>query len=118
MRRGSLVVFSAAIFLLLASIPAAGLGRAPAHLAATSTNVTAIASATPSPSASPSAPVTPEPAQAAQRNAAAAAAAAAPPTRVVARISSPRIRIRKAPVHERSTDAKGVGVTAHGYPVP
>ena len=117
MRRGSLVVFSAGIFLLLASIPAAGLGRAPAHLAATSTNVTAIASATPSPSASPSAPVTPEPAQAAQRNAAAAAAAVAPPTRVVARISIPRIGIRKAPVYERSIDAKGVMLIAPGYSV-
>ena len=117
MRRGSLVVFSAGIFLLLASIPAAGLGRAPAHLAATSTNITAIASATPSPSASPSAPVTPEPAQAAQRNAAAAAAAVAPPTRVVARISIPRIGIRKAPVYERSIDAKGVMLIAPGYSV-
>src|SRR2546421_10111924 len=100
MRRGSLVVFSAGIFLLLASIPAAGLGRAPAHLAATSTNVTAIASATPSPWASPSAPATPEPAQAAQRNAAPAAAAAAPPTRVAAPTSISRIGIRKGPLFQ------------------
>src|SRR5438445_11106306 len=108
MRRGSLVVFSAGIFLLLASIPAAGLGRAPAHLAATSTNVTAIASATTSTSASPSAPATPEPAQAAQRNAAAAAAAVAPPTRVVARVSIPRIGIPQTPVSAPSTDLTGV----------
>jgi len=113
MRRGSLAVFSVAILLLLASIPAAGLGRSPAHLA--STNLKAIASTRLSPSASPTASATPEPTQAVQRNAAAAAAAVAPPTRVIARISIPRIGISKAPIYDRGVDAKAVMLIAPGH---
>jgi sortase A len=116
MRRGSLVVLSAGILLLLASIPAAGLGHS-TKLVATSTNVRAIALTTPSPSASPTATATPEPTEVAQRNAAAAAAAVAPPTRVIARISIPRIGIRKAPVYDRGVDAKAVMLIAPGYAV-
>ena len=115
MRRGSLAVFSVAILLLLASIPAAGLGRSPAHLA--STNLKAIASTRLSPSASPTASATPEPTQAVQRNAAAAAAAVAPPTRVIARISIPRLGISKAPIYDRGVDAKAVMLIAPGYSV-
>ena len=116
MRRGPLVVLAAGLLLLLVSIPAAGLGRSPAQLVATS-DVRATASSTPSPSASPTATTTPQPTEAAQRNAAAAVAAAAPATAVTARISIPRIGIRNAPIYDRGVDAKGLMLIAPGYSV-
>jgi sortase A len=116
MRRRSVVLLAASILVLLASIPATGLGRTPAHLAATSRTVLT-RSTTPSPSASPTPAATAQPTEAAQRNAAAAVVAAAPSTAVIARISIPRIGIRNAPVYDRGTDAKGVMLIAPGYAV-
>jgi sortase A len=116
MRRRSVVLLAAGILVLLASIPATGLGRTPAHLVATSRTVLT-RSTTPSPSASPTPAATVQPTEAAQRNAAAAVAAAAPSTAVIARISIPRIGIRNAPVYDRGTDAKGVMLIAPGYAV-
>jgi sortase A len=117
MRRGPVVLLAAGVLVLLASIPAAGLGRTPTHLVATSRTIQASASATPSPSSTPTATPTPQPTDAAQRNAAAAVAAAAPPTAVTARISIPRIGIRNAPVYDRGVDAKGLMLIAPGYSV-
>jgi sortase A len=116
MRRRSVVLLAAGILVLLASIPATGLGRTPAHLVATSRTVLT-RSTTPSPSASPTPAASAQPTEAAQRNAAAAVAAAAPSTAVIARISIPRIGIRNAPVYDRGTDAKGVMLIAPGYAV-
>ena len=117
MRRRPLVVLIAGLLLLLVSIPATGLGRAPAPLAAGSWSLVAIASTMAAPSASPSDAATAQPAAAAQRSAAAAVAAVAPPTPIVARISIPRIGIRNAPVYDRGVDAKGSMLIASGYSV-
>jgi sortase A len=111
-----MVLLAAGVLLLLASIPATGLGRSPAPLAATARHILVAASIPPSPSASPTAPATPQPTQAAQPNAA-AAVAAAPSTPVVARISIPRIGIRNAPIYDRGTNAKGIMLIAPGYAV-
>jgi sortase A len=116
MKRGPIVLLAAGVFVLLASIPAAGLGRTPDHLVATSRGVLAT-STTASPSASPTAAPTAQPSEAAQRNASAAAAVVAPPTPVTARISIPRIGIRNAPVYDRGVDAKGLMLIAPGYSV-
>jgi sortase A len=115
MRRGPAVLLAAVVLVLVASIPAAGLARPPAHQVATSRTVLAIAVTTPSPS--PNAAPTPTPTEAAQRNATAAAAAVAPPTAVTARLSIPRIGIRNAPVYDRALDAKGLMLIAPGYSV-
>lgn len=117
MKRGPLVLLAAGVLVLLASIPAAGLARSPAHLVATSRTVRAVASPTPSPSPTPTSTPTPQATDAAQRNAAAAVAAVAPPTAIVARISIPRIGIRNAPVYDRGVDAKGIMLIAPGYSV-
>jgi sortase A len=112
-----MVLLAAGVLLLLASIPATGLGRSPAPPVATSRHILVAASSTPSPSASPiTAPATPQPTEAVQPNAA-AAVAAAPSTPVVARISIPRIGIRNVPVYDRGTDGKGVMLIAPGYSV-
>jgi sortase A len=115
MRRGPLVVLAVGILVLLASIPAAGLGRTPTHLVSTSRNVLASPSATASPS--PTATPTAQPTEAVQRNAAAAAAAIAPPTPVTARITIPRIGIRNAPIYDRGVDGKHLMLIAPGYSV-
>jgi len=114
MRRGPVVLLAAGVLLLLASIPAAGLRAAPAHLVASSRSVLVITSATPSPSASPPVAATPQPTAAARPN---VAAAAIPATAVTARISIPRIGIRNASVYDRGTDAKGFMLIAPGYSV-
>ena len=114
MRRGPLVLLAVGVLVLLASIPATGLGRSPAPLPPTSRTVLALAPATASPASSPSATVAATVPPATQPN---AAAAAVPPTAVTARISIPRIGIRNAPVYERGTDAKGVMLIAPGYSV-
>ena len=116
-RRAPLILVTAGVLLMLASITAIVLGRSPASLEASSRNVLTTASRTPSPSASPTATASAPPAEAAQRNAAAAVAAAAPSTAVTARISIPRIGIRNAPVYDRGVDAKGVMLIAPGYSV-
>ena len=104
------------VALLLAGIPASGLGRPPVKRVATSKTI--LATTTPSSSASPTASATEQAAaDKAQRNAAAVVAAAAPPTPVTARISIPRIGIRNAPVYERGTDARGNMLIAPGYSV-
>src|ERR1700694_1378008 len=115
MRRGPDVLLAAGVLVLLASIPAAGLGRSPAHLVGASRTALAMTSTT-SPAA-PTATSPPQPSEAAQRNAAAAVAAVAPPSPVTARISIPRIGIRNAPVYDRGVDAKGVMLIAPGYAV-
>lgn len=115
MRRGPVLLLAAGVLVLLASIPTAGLVRAPAHQVVASRAVLAVASTTPSPS--PTAAPTAQPAEAAQRNAAAVAAALAPPTALTARISIPRIGIRNAPVYDRGVDAKGLMLIAPGYAV-
>src|ERR1700736_2719609 len=91
MRRGPIVLLAAGVLVLLASIPAAGLGR-PAHPLAAPRSVPA----------------------AAQPN---AVAAVVPPTAVTGRVSIPRIGIRNAPIHDRGTDSKGVMLIAPGYSV-
>jgi sortase A len=108
-------VLAVGILVLLASIPAAGLGRTPTHLVSTSRNVLASPSATASPS--PTATPTAQPTEAVQRNAAAAAAAIAPPTPVTARITIPRIGIRNAPIYDRGVDGKHLMLIAPGYAV-
>jgi sortase A len=115
MRRAPAVLLAAGLLVLLASIPAAGLVRSPAHHVATSRTEVALAPTTPSPSAT--AAPTAQPSQAAERNAAAVAAAVAPPTPVMARISIPRMGIRNAPVYDRGVDAKGLMLIAPGYAV-
>jgi sortase A len=114
MRRGRIALLAAGVLLLLASIPAAGLGRSPTHLVASSRQVlaTAVSTPSPSPTASPAA----QPTQAPQPNVA-AAVAAPPSSPVVARISIPRIGIRSAPIYDRGTDGKGVMLIAPGYAV-
>src|SRR2546427_9968334 len=114
MRRGPLVLLAVGVLVLLASIPATGLGRSPAPLPPTSRTVLALAPATASPASSPSATVAATVPPATQPN---AAAAVVPPTAVTARISIPRIGIRNAPVYDRGTDAKGVMLIAPGYSV-
>jgi len=114
MRRGPLVLLAVGVLVLLASIPATGLGRSPAPLPPTSRTVLALAPATASPASSPSATVAATVPPATQPN---AAAAAVPPTAVTARISIPRIGVRNAPVYDRGTDAKGVMLIAPGYSV-
>src|SRR3989441_1726203 len=114
MRRGPLVLLAVGVLVLLASIPATGLGRSPAPLPPTSRTVLALAPATASPASSPSATVAATAPPATQPN---AAAAVVPPTAVTARISIPRIGIRNAPVYDRGTDAKGVMLIAPGYSV-
>ena len=115
MRRGPVVLLAASVLVLLASIPAAGLARSPAHHVATSRTVLAIATTVPSPSLT--AAPTPHPTEAAPRNAAVVAAAPAPPTAVTARISILRIGIRNAPVYDRGLDGKGLMLIAPGYSV-
>ncbi|MDQ6712274.1 MAG: sortase [Candidatus Dormibacteraeota bacterium] len=117
MKRGPLVVLAVAVLVLLASIPATGLGRTPTHLVATSRTVLASPSPRATLSPTPTATPTPQPTEAVQRNAAAAEAAAAPPTPITARISIPRIGIRNAPVYDRGVDAKGMMLIAPGYSV-
>lgn len=116
MRRAPFLLTAAGVLILLATIPATGLGRSSAPPVATSRSIMAIASSTSSPSASATGPVTPQPTDS-QRNAAAAVAAALPPTAVTARISIARIGIRNAPVYDRAVDAKGVMLIAPGYAV-
>lgn len=115
MRRGLAILLSAGVLVLLASIPAAGLGRPQPTKVATSRTALATPSTTPAPS--PTAAPTAQPSEAAQRNAVAVAAAVAPPTPVVARISIPRIGIRNAPVYDRGVDPKGLMLIAPGYAV-
>jgi LPXTG-site transpeptidase (sortase) family protein len=117
MRRGPFILLGAGILVLLASIPAAGLGRTPDHLVATSRNVLVRITPTPSPSAPPTATPTAQPPEPAQANGAAIAAPAAPPTPVIARITIPRIGIRNAPVYDRGVDLKGFMLIAPGYAV-
>jgi len=116
MKRGPLVLLAAAVLVLLASIPATGVGRSPTRLPPTSRNVLAIAPATPTSSPSTSATVAAT-APTAAATAPNAAAAVVPPTAVTARISIPRIGIHNAPVYDRGTDAKGVMLIAPGYAV-
>jgi sortase A len=115
MRRAPFLLTAAGVLILLASIPATGLGRSSAPPVASSRSIMAIASSTTSPSASATAPATPQPTDS-ERNAA-AVAAAAPVTAVIARISIPRIGLRNAPIYDRGTDAKGVMLIAPGYAV-
>jgi sortase A len=119
MRRVPLILITAGVIAVAASIPATVLGHAPASLEATSRNVLTTALSLPSPSARPAATASAstEPTEAAQRKAAAAVASAAPPTAVIARISIPRIGIRNAAVYDRGIDAKGIMLIAPGYSV-
>src|SRR2546425_8283922 len=114
MRRGPLVLLAVGVLVLLASIPATGIGRSPAPLQPTSRTVLALAAATAWPGSSPSATVAATVPPTTQPN---AAAAVVPPTPVTARISIPRIGIRNAPVYDRGTDSRGNMLIAPGYSV-
>ncbi|HKV29427.1 MAG TPA: sortase [Candidatus Dormibacteraeota bacterium] len=113
MRRAPFLLTAAGALILLASIPATGLGHSSAPPVATSRSIMSIAP----PAPSPTAVAATQPTEAPQRNAAAAVAAALPSTTVTARISIARIGIRNAPVYDRAVDGKGVMLIAPGYAV-